>query len=230
MKNEHERWIDGQEMIPKFPEITILTRSGLRLHANLNTIAQEDLQRLREQQMIISNGNRVPLHNVKLALFFPEEVGATGPCSWNPGTHLTLRPAHEGWTVDSVAETNTVAAAKEVPTTNHLLAISQIPPGECVDLSFYTANPVEVRIFDTPEGPWRPAPDPDTAFPENHLMFFLEGSYQFVLRGEYVTVEILLPLKYKFKDRVIASLPVQVSREPWNVSPMIRFPGVELRG
>jgi hypothetical protein len=180
--------------------------------------------------LIVRNGNRVPLYNLKLEIFLPEEPSIAGHCNRNPGIQLELKPAHSSWTVDSVAGTNRVASPPEAPTTNHVLSISQIPPGEQVELSFYTANPVEVRISDTPEGPLRPAPDPDAAFPPNYLMFFLEGTYQFVLRGEYVTTDILVPLKYNFKDRVITSLPAQGSREPWEVAPMIRFPGVSLHG
>jgi hypothetical protein len=66
---------------------------------------------------------------------------------------------------------------------------------------------------------------------ENHeLSAYFQGTYQFVLRGEYVTVEILVPLKYMFKDRIIVSLPVQDSPEPCELAPMIRFPGLEIHG
>jgi hypothetical protein len=213
MKADHERWIDGQGMIPKFPEIALSTRTGLRLHQNLTSVTGADLQLLREQQLIIRNQNRIPLHNVKLALFLPEDICRTGNCSWNPGTQVDLRPAHSGWSVESIGGTSRVAVAPEKSTANHILAISQISPGELIDLAFYTGNPAEVKICDSPEGPWRPAPDPDSAFPPNRLTFFVEGTYQFVLRGEHVTTDILVPLKYSFKDRIITSLapPMRLS-------------------
>ncbi len=230
MKAEHERWVDGQEMIPRLPEITVKTLRGLRLHNNLKTIAQQDVERLREQQLLIRNPNRVPLHNLKLAMFLPEEVRSAGHCSWNPAIQLDFRPAHTGWTVESAEGVNRVSAGQEMPTTNHILTLSHIPPGDQVELSLYTGNPVEVMICDESGGPLRPAPDPDNVFPPHHLLFFLKGTYQFILRGEYVTVEILVPLQYIFKDRLLTSLPVQDSVEPWDLSPMTRFPGLEFHG
>jgi hypothetical protein len=57
----------------------------------------------------------------------------------------------------------------------------------------------------------------------------LQGSYQFVLRGEYVTSEIVVPLRYKFKDKKISSLPCESSAEKWHLTPAQIFPGVQLK-
>jgi len=230
MKEDHEKWIDGQEMIPKIPEFTLSTQAGLRLHQNLASVTEAELKLLREQQLIIHNNNRIPVYNLNLMMFLPEDICLVGSCSWNPSTQLDLRPDVSNWSVQSVAGTNRVAARQAKSTANHRLAISEIPAGERVELSFYTANPAEVKIIDSPEGPWRPAPDPDSALPPNRLTFFIEGTYQFVLRGEYVTTEILVPLKFNFKERLITSLPAQASREPWDLTPIIAFPGVEIHG
>lgn len=80
-------------------------------------------------------------------------------------------------------------------------------------------------------GPVQPVPmaDPDSLPETNDLRWFLHGSFQFLLRGEYVTSEILVPLRYKFKDRKITSLPCEPSAEKWHLAPANIFPGMQFK-
>jgi hypothetical protein len=229
MKDEHERWIAAQEMIPSLPEISLATRGGLRLSQALSVISGEMLAELREQEMTIRNPNRVQLHNFKLNMVLPEAILTYGEVNHNAGTHLAANRTESSWIVESTGDAKVVEGQKR-PTTRHTLQIPMIGPQELISIAFFTIDPHYFVIVDPPNPDFGPGVDLDALFPENHIRFFLEGSYQFLLRGEYVTTELFVPMRYGYKSREVASLPVQTSSEPWDVARSVEFPGLEIHG
>jgi hypothetical protein len=85
-------------------------------------------------------------------------------------------------------------------------------------------------LYDTLDSPPRPREDPDAIIPPDLINFFVEGTYQFLLRGEYVTAGIFVPLRYSWRSREITTLPGQTSPEGWRVAPISIFPPVQLQG
>jgi hypothetical protein len=233
MKAEHEQWIADEGMIPTLPDISLTTRTGLRPHANLPSITGEMLAELRELDLTIKNDNTVPLFNLKLGLHLPEPIVAFGHLQKNTGTRFSCKPLHVPWTVESVQTGGAVRAGDEKPSANHLLEIAALSAKEYVQFSFYTAGEGILLISDSPGSPPRRAENPDEILqmlPQNLVHFFLEGTYQFVLRGEYITADVFVPLRYNFKDRITTSLPCRSSRESWNVPQSFSFPGIEFQG
>ncbi len=59
--------------------------------------------------------------------------------------------------------------------------------------------------------------DPEEMDSHKERHFYLEGCYQFLLRGEFVTNACFVPLLFKTKERTITSYPVQETTEPWKI-------------
>lgn len=226
MKAAHEDWIAAEGMIPKMPSFTVATRSGLRASSRLPAITAEMMVELREQEVVIRNPNRVQLHNLRFDLILPEAIFTYGEVTKNAGTRLNANPKLTPWTVDSIQQSGTVVPHRR-PTMVHKVDIPVVSALEVISFGFYTLDPHYKVIFDGP-APERPV-DIDELHEENLITFFIEGTYQFVLRDEFVVATFFVPFRYQFKDRVISSLPPEENRENWTVSPTMLFPPVELK-
>jgi hypothetical protein len=232
MKAEHEAWIASEGMAPSLPEIMIATQSGLQLIPQTPEVTSEMLDVLREQRLTIRNPNRVELHNFKLHMRLPEAVGVYSVREKNAGTQVAMRAEHSPWAVQSVQPGGAVRNAElQAPTPNQTLEIPRLSAGETVALLLYTLSDFHVRMTDDPSLPSRPVEDPDSILPQDHRLWcYMEGTYQYVLRGEYITAVVFVPLRYSFRNRTITSLPCEASCEAWELQPIMRFPGVELKG
>jgi hypothetical protein len=230
MKEEHEKWISGQGMIPAMPDIRVITRSGLRTHECFAALTQEILNHLREQELCIRNVSRMPMHNFKFAINLPESILTYGYFQKPLSSHFAAKPAIGPWTVESVQPGGKIIATKPGPIPNHTLEIDVLPASEAITISCYTFAPAQMMLYDTIDSPPRPCEDPDAIIPPDLLNFFVEGTYQFLLRGEYVTADIFVPLRYSWRKREITTLPGQTSPEGWRVAPISIFPPVQLQG
>jgi hypothetical protein len=234
MKDDHEAWIAAEGMIPGMPQIALATRSGLRLDPKVPNIDAAVLDLFREQELTIRNPNRVDLFTLKLSMYFPEAVIRYGQPTHNAGTKIVAMAVRSAWTVDSVQEGGAVLNTEPAPTPNHTLDIQRIGANENIAIPFFTVSYYQMMLIPNSQpipGPVQPVPmaDPDSLAETNALRWFLHGSFQFLLRGEYVTNEILVPLRYKFKDRKIASLPCESSAEKWHLAPANIFPGMQFK-
>jgi hypothetical protein len=229
-KADHEQWIANEGMIPSLPEVSLVTLEGLRTHPTLGPISSEGMVVLREQELTLRNPNRVELFNLKMAMRLPEAVLTYGHHRKNAGTHFSAMPDRPPWTVESVQKDGKVIAQAPQPTPNHTLEVPRFSANETITIAFYTLSFFTPMLFKDAHSPPIPAEDPDSCFPENHISFFLAGTYQFQLRGEFATNEFFVPLKYSFKERKVRSLPCQTSSDSWDVNPIQLFPGIQLQG
>jgi hypothetical protein len=229
MKLDHERWISGQGMIPAVPEVVVTTGSGLRTHEKLCVLTQELIQHLRERELSLRNVSRMPLHKIKFAVHLPESILTYGHFQKAPGTHFEAKPDYGPWSVESVQPGGSVVATSPGPTPNHTLSVDVLPASETLNIACYTFSPAQIMLYDTPESSPRPCEDPDAIIPLDLIHFFIEGSYQFLLRGEYLTADIFVPLRYSWRRREITTLPVQPSRDGWTVAPTMVFPPIQFR-
>jgi hypothetical protein len=229
-KAEHEQWIANEGMIPLLPEVSLVTLEGLRTHPTLGPISSEGMVVLREQELTLRNPNRVELFNLKMTMRLPEAVLTYGHHRTNAGTHFSAMPDRPPWTVESVQKDGKVIAQAPQPTPNHTLEVPRFSASETITIAFYTLSFFTPMLFKDAHSPPIPAEDPDSCFPENHISFFLAGTYQFQLRGEFAMNEFFVPLKYSFKERKVRSLPCQTSSDSWDVNPIQLFPGIQLQG
>jgi hypothetical protein len=229
-KAEHEQWIASEGMIPALPEISLVTLQGLRTHPTLGPISSEGMVILREQELTIRNPNRVELVNFQMVMRLPEAILTYGHHRKNAGTHLVANPIRPQWTALSVQQGGKVISSPPEPTPNHSLEVPRLSSEETCTIAFYTLPHYTVMIGKDQTSPPVPAERPDSCFPETHVSFYLEGTYQFLLRGEYVTAEFFVPLRYSFEERRVQSRPCQHSSEGWDVKPIFSFPGIQLQG
>ena len=114
----------------------------------------------------------------------------------------------------------TVTAHPLGPTHQWNLEIDRLPANSEFCFAFYTVVPDE-SMPSMPYQKCKTLPDlfkdPEEMATHKECHFYLKGSYQFVLRNEFVTTAIFVPLLFKAKERAINSYPVQDSPEPWKV-------------
>ena len=230
-RQEHEQWVSGEGMVPSLPEITLRTLDGLELTHTLQQITPEVLCEVRQQELIIENKNRLEFHNLAMSMRLPESILTYGSITKHTATKIEAMPDRPPWQVQSVQAKGSVILAPPKPTPNHTFRASRVAAGEVIRVMFFTIAPPQMLIFDTRESEPKIADDPDSLpFPEQILSWFLQGSVQYELRGEYIPIDLLVPLRYRFSDRTTWSLPCQDEIEPWELSPIQIFPGIEIRG
>ncbi|GAA4440301.1 hypothetical protein [Bremerella cremea] len=228
-RTEHEAWIAAEETIPKLPQIGITTCQGLRLISKLEAIDADHVKLLREQELTFCNPNRVQFHNIQMNMRLPEAVYTYGEPSKKAGTKIIAKPDRTPWTVSSVGS-GSVSAGEHAPTPNHVLEIPLLSAEETVRIPFYTFEYFQIMLSPPDEKSLVPAPNPDDVNMGNKLNWYFEGTYQFVLRGEFITADFFVPLRYSFDRRVVTSLPCQSTAERWELFPLMIFPNVTLSG
>jgi hypothetical protein len=231
MKELHENWVGGQGMIPPAPEVTVSTRTGLSLIQKLSVLNAEMLSFLREQQLTLRNNSRVELYNLKMMLRLPEAVFTYGDPIKNAGTRVEAKPHRLPWVVTSVQPGGAVRSPEQARTPNHTLEVPRLSASETVIIPFYTLAFYVVGITPDLSTPMTQAENPDAVLPQGHrLRWYIAGTFQFMLRGEYVTTGLFVPLRYSFCRREITSLPCESSSDAWELIPTILLPGVQLQG
>jgi hypothetical protein len=178
MKEQHEKWIAAQGMIPSLPEVVMSTCAGLTLIPKLSAVTVEMLNLFRQHRLTIRNGARVELHNLKMMMWLPEAVFTYGDPIKNAGTRLEAKPHRPPWTVEAVQSGGAVRTPQEQSwTPNHTLEIPRLSATEMVVIPIYTMPFFQVAASPDASVPMSQVEDPDAILPQDHrLWWFLEGS------------------------------------------------------
>lgn len=229
MKIAHERWVAAEAMIPTIPKITLATQPTLGFSPSLHEITTELLATLREQELVIENPNRVDLLNFKLEMNLPEVVMAGGNSDVPIGSQVRTRavqPANRVFLSGDASAT----VGRPIATMHHLLEADNLGAGAKITTAFYTAKPEMTMPYDlvrlNPESGFA---DPAKMDEHKECHFYLQGTYQFLLRKEYVTGTVFVPLLFNAESRTVASYPVQDTTEPWKVWHGVVMKGATLR-
>ena len=110
-----------------------------------------------------------------------------------------------------------VKAGPDPLTNQYRLDIDRLPAGSAFRIAFYTVVPEQTMPYQMCKNYPDDFSDPEKMDEHRECHFFLDGKYQFLLRDEYVTSEVFVPLLFKADSRTIKSYPVQDSHEPWKV-------------
>jgi hypothetical protein len=218
MKADHERWVQAEAMIPALPEVSLSTLANLRLDEELQQITPEIQATLREQELLIRNPNRVERHSFVLDMALPEFFTKVGKTVFPPGSEAAFKTVQPDM-VGFVSGHLSITAGRPVPTTQCRLEIEKLPAlSECRQ-AFYTIAPDDTM----PTMPYSPGPtgieffgNPEDMETTKVCHFYLQGTYKFLLRGEFIEGQFFVPLFFKVSERAISSLPVQVTTDPWH--------------
>jgi hypothetical protein len=232
MKEEHEQWIAGEGMIPALPVVALTTRPDLRVHPKYLPEITAALQAaLREQELVVRNPNRVELFNYSLDLNLPEIVARHGYVSFPTGPVVRFRPIRAA-AAGIVSGTGAVTAHVPHPTHQWNLEIDRLPANSEFRIAFYSVVP-DGSMPSMPYEQCKTLPnvfkDPEQMDTHKECYFYLDGAYQFLLRGEYVPSTLFVPLLYKAAGRAISSYSVQDSIQPWKVWGEVISSGATLR-
>jgi hypothetical protein len=229
MKTAHEKWISAEAMIPLPPVISLRTQPALRFSQGLKEITPPIQATYRDQELVIENPNRVDLFNLKLDLNLPEVLMCGGDYSIPPGVDLRLNavdPPNQAVVRGNASATD----GQKVPTTHWTLQADKLGPGQRIVLGFYTAKPEMTMQYDLVRlNPDLNHEDPEKMDEHKICFYFLEGKYQFLLRSEYVTGNVFVPLSFKADTRMTESRPVQTSSDPWRVARASLTRGADLK-
>jgi len=217
MKADHERWIQAEAMIPELPEVSLSTLPNLRVNEELQQITPAIQATLREQELVIRNSNRVELHSFALDMSLPEFVAKSGKKVFPTGSVAAFKrvePDMAGF----VSGHGSITAGPPVLTTQCRLEIEKLPALSECRLAIYTIPPDDTM----PTMPYSPGPmgieffgNPEDMETTKVCHFYLEGTYKFLMRGEFIEGELFVPLFFKVAERCITSLPVQATTDPW---------------
>jgi hypothetical protein len=218
MKNAHESWVAARGMIPTTPVITLYTQPALRMSQFLPEVTSQLQDALRDQELKIENPNRVYLHNIKLNLSLPEVSARGGDYRMPVGTEIEIEPIYPSMQAQVTGQACAAKHHSKIPTTQHRLQINKLAPGAVFSTGVYTARPEQTMPYDwTRINPDGGCDDPEKMDEHKVCFFYLEGTYQFQLRDEYVTAEFFVPLHFEAATRTITSRPVQTSSAPWTI-------------
>jgi len=214
-KLEHERWVSGQEMIPRLPDLRVEDLQGLSMPLGPGTVTAEDCERFRERRLVLRNPNRISLFQFDLRLQFPEPIVrlARRP-EVPPDVDLFFQPIHPQMMTFSSGEGASVTVNRPPrPTTNFSLKLDNLPAQTEICITIHT-------IVDWLEPFTSPAAEPEEPI---SLLHHITGDYFFEYRGEKVRRRILVPLRYEEASRTIESLPPQSDDAPYSLMKVERL-------
>jgi hypothetical protein len=147
----------------------------------------------------------------------PEFVVKSGKKVFPTGSIAAFRrmqPDISGFVSGSIS----ITAGPPVPTTQCHLEIEKLSALSECRLAFYTIAPDDTM----PTMPYSPSPmgieffgNPEEMETTKVCHFYLEGTYKFLMRGQFIEGKIFVPLFFKAAERSITSLPVQATTDPW---------------
>ena len=209
IKTAHESWLAEKEIIPKLLNITITTKSGLSALPG-TTVTGDDCQRYREHVLRIQNPNKVELFNLQGVVQLPERA-AQAIVNAPPGINCRFLPRPASMQT-VIKGKGSVSVPPQQPSSLCVLEIDRIPAHVQIEMVFCTVPPRPPE-----EGPspalW------DSMFNDPDLIpHFINGTYQFTVRNEYLTHPFFVPLVGDKDKRTITAEPVQEPPAPKRIA------------
>lgn len=201
-KEKHEHWLKNGGIVPALPEISIKTLNGLTLPDNPGTVSAKDLHDLRENWVTLRNNSDSEILMLNVRIQFPEPVvGAIGRVV-PPGIAVQLAPERPTMTISGAG--TATRTRRPLPTKNVQLRLDRLPPNHPVEITLHTSlRSIEEHDLSMQNGPFADLADGE------HLLNFVEGSFQFEYRGATITKRLFAPLAYDSAKRTVSVIEVR---------------------
>lgn len=209
IKRTHEDWLAKEEIIPKLPDITVTTKSGLSALPGV-TVTGEDCQKYREHSLVIQNPNRIELQNLQASVQLPERAAATR-IDAPPGIACRFLPKPSS--MQSVIKgKGSVTVPPQQPSSLCQLGIDRLPAQTQIEVVFWTIPPRPTEEGPSP-GLW------DGMFVDPEVIsHFINGTFQFMVRNEYLTRTFFARLVGDTEKRTVIAEPVRESPAPKRIA------------
>ena len=160
-------------------------------------ITGDDVERLRESVLTVSNSGSKLLHQVKLRLQLPEPVVQFDVRESPMGTPPRVEPERPEWRVSAKGKGSSVKRiGRPGPSRTYVVGLDTLHPGTSLRAAFWCAKP----------DAW---PDPTGRQDDSDQMrYHILASCQFEFRGEFVPRRFVSELTYNEADRLLTSGPV----------------------
>ncbi len=200
-KRLHEQWIDGEGWNPPLPLIRIQTRAGLSLDwPGTDGVSGVDCETLREHVLVIQNQANRPFRQLVADLQFPELIKPGGRVDGPPGLVLAWKPQVFPLQVNATGGGTARGTGLAAPGFSTVrLGLEALPPKAQLAIKFRSIV-APTTCFDQ----FRMEDEVERA-----ADFWLAGSLQFQVRGEWISRRFVSVIQYDRDSRTISSGPCQ---------------------
>lgn len=197
-KEQHDVWVDEGGGVPPLPSVELETLTGLTLpDGQWAEITGDDVERLRESVLTVSNSGAKQLYQVKLRLQLPEPVVRFEVRDSPMGTPPRVEPEKPEWRITAKGKGSSVRrVGKPRPSRTYVVGLETLPPSAGLRVAFWCVSP-DSRPEDTVRQEYA-----------DQVHYHITGSYEFELGGEHVPRRFVTELQYNEVDRGLMSGPV----------------------
>lgn len=209
-KSEQEEWLRNGGFVPRLPEITMKTRTGLTVSPPGEIVFSADDDR-REHTFRIANIANSPLLSIAVRVQLPEPVLEEAELHVPAGVNIV-------WTGDrsQMMASGTPGSSVTVPllpTSIYRLEVDRLPAQQHIEIGIRTSLAVR-RGPDFDEGMWA-----DRSGERPNLYYHVTGTFQFEYQSATLSRTMMAPLIY---DKATRKMSIgQVKEELPEFSVMI---------
>lgn len=199
-KSTHETWLCDGGIVPRLPEVKVVTQNGLPLPETPGSVTAAQVAAMRNHLITISNTSDTTIENLQLKLNFPEPVEGAHSLDVPAGVTVDLKPRRPQMnaTMTGGGSVTRLAPPRSIPHVD--LRISHLPARSHVSFHLVTVRPDE-SLPDFSSGIWASMNRPGI------LKDYFDGTYAFTYHGATITKRLFVPLSFDPESRAIASGP-----------------------
>ncbi len=207
-KQTHEDWLKNGGIVPGLPQFSIETVAGFTLPDEPGAISLNELKDLREHRVRVRNSSDAMILMFDARLQLPEPIVARWDKYRPPGVAVQFKPDRPEMMVGG---TGTVTRLRPPsPSTVFRQRIDRLPPKHTLEIAIYTSmKPHQDHDVSFDSGPFAELIGAD------HLLHFIDGSYQFEYRGATLTKNFFAPIYYDKDTRAMSVIEVREDKGDW---------------
>jgi hypothetical protein len=205
-KNSHEDWLRNGGIIPKTPELSLITLHGFTVPETVGTFKPDPEFDFREHTLTIKNVSATQLTTIVARVQFPEPIFEWGVRDAPVGVHVRWGPNRP----QMIAGGSVTRQREPLPTHLFLLEIDRLPPGRHVQLALLTSLKSWRDHGGGFEGPlWEGFNDPPVT------AFYVDGTFQYEYQNAILTSTLFSPISCDKETRHASLIEVRNDYGEW---------------
>ena len=216
---EHELILQTlQKLIPSdteplLPSVNLETYSGLSFPEGTKiTITSEMCQKWRQHEFSIKNENNFELHNISFRIQLPEPLMAITNLERPAGVEFLLSPDLMEFESMAGGGGSVTFQGNRMPTGVWKFELGKLPARKSAKFTFITSNDSSEQHYSMMQSD---LPDFSSKGHANRLQFFLEGEFQFNIKGEYPSRNFISPFLFDRENRRLSAMKSQSDFGNW---------------
>ncbi len=199
-KLQHETWIRNGGIIPKLPEISLVTLAGRTVPDTVGTVAFHDEWDSKEHHFKLKNASDVEISMVDARIQIPEPIIGIVGASKPPGINAAWAPDRAQLVAVVTGGGSVTRTRPPMPTNIYRLQIDRVPPNQQLEISFLTSiKPFKDHDLDL-NGP------PNREMDPMELSNFILGKFHFQYHGATVSRQFFAPINEMDRNLAISEV------------------------